>query len=166
MQRSGCGGVVVGFAVGFAAVLHLFMQRSGRGGVVVGFASKGVPRALLSASPWNVHLLFSCCDDAGRQVGVEVQAGWLEGQAAVRADAEDLDDFVVAAGNQQMMSVSCDHEVSWMAGCACIACLLQCAVLQDLEYGYAVVVKSVGCVEPFAGRVDMDVRTAAGIDFV
>ena len=38
MQRSGCGGGVVGFAVGFAAVLHLFMQRSGRGGAVMGFA--------------------------------------------------------------------------------------------------------------------------------
>lgn len=38
MQRSGCGGIVVGFAVVFAPVLHLFMQRSGRGGVVMGFA--------------------------------------------------------------------------------------------------------------------------------
>ena len=41
MQRSGRGGVVVGFAVGFAAVLHLlhlFMQRSGCEDVVVGFA--------------------------------------------------------------------------------------------------------------------------------
>ena len=57
VQRSGRGGVVVGFAVGFAAVLHLFVQRSGCGGAVVGFASKGVPRALLSASPWNVHFM-------------------------------------------------------------------------------------------------------------
>ena len=111
-------------------------------------------------------MLFGCYDNAGRQVGVELQAGLLKGQAAVWTYAEDLDDFVVAAGDQQMMPVSCDHEVSRMAGCACIACLLQCAVLKDLEYGYAVVVKSVGCVEPFAGRVDVDVGASAGVDLI
>ena len=55
--RSGRKGSVMGFATVSSSNLALFVQRSGCGGAVMGFASKGVPRALLSASPWNVHLL-------------------------------------------------------------------------------------------------------------
>ena len=90
--RSGRKGSVMGFATVSSSNLALFVQRSGCGGAVVGFASKGVPRALLSASPWNVHLLFTkrtldvpgtytYCSDAGRMLdGMSVskcrRAGW------------------------------------------------------------------------------------------
>ena len=51
MQRSGRGGAVMGFATFFPSHMAPFVQRSGRGGAVMGFAPKGVPRAMLSASP-------------------------------------------------------------------------------------------------------------------
>ena len=51
VQRSGRGGAVMGFATFFPSHMAPFVQRSGRGGAVMGFAPKGVPRAMLSASP-------------------------------------------------------------------------------------------------------------------
>ena len=53
-----------------------------------------------------------------------------------------------------------------MASGTGISDLLQCAVLKNVEYGDAVVLQTMRCVEPPAVRMDVDVSAASGIHFI
>ena len=74
---------------------------------------------------------------------IESEDGRFQCEASVLFYCEHLDDLVVAACHEQVVSVRSDHEVARMTGCACISCLFEGAVLLYPEYGYPVIVKAV-----------------------
>ena len=87
-------------------------------------------------------------------------------KSAVLADSEYLYDHIVPAGRQKKSSVVSDHEIPWMSSRMHITGLVQGSVLIDVEYRDSVVLKTVRCIQPFSGRMDVYVRTTSRIHLI
>lgn len=106
---------------------------------------------------------FCFFGDAGRFVAFEMDGGFGLDESAVLGNPEYLYHLVVATCNQQELPVFRNHEIPRVASRMHVSVLRKRSVLIDAEYGYAVVLETVGGVEPSARRVDMDVRATSCI---